>query len=111
MNTTVITEEFKVWKTIKIGTFKSMDDAENALRSAKILFEEFGSVTPLLRHPMFKLETVEREIDLIKVTAEELGVESFTEESKVFYSRELHMTIGGALQFCPDETALQLRLQ
>ncbi len=98
--------DFPVWKTIKVGTFKSMDDAENALRAAKVLFEEFGSVRPLLRHPMFKLEMVEREIDLIKVTGEELGV-----ESEVFYSRDLHTKIGGALRFCPDETAFQLRLQ
>src|SRR3989338_2693920 len=89
--------DFPVWRTIKVGTFKNMDDAENALRSAKILFEEFGSVRPLLRHPMFKLETVEREIDLVKVTGRELGV------TEVFYSRDLWIHRGGLLFECPDE--------
>jgi len=122
MNTTATTE-FKVWRTIKLGTFSDNEALIQALltaergemcvegkikegRNGPILDEQYREqhYLPLLRR--IKLSPVLAEVDLVKVTKSMLGLEGRVPIKKVW-----DLAVEQGLELCPREAGPQLALQ
>lgn len=63
--------DFTVWKTVKLGTHKSLADLKIALEKKGVILAAGSSV--ILTAPEFVLSAEEKELDLVRVTLEELG--------------------------------------
>lgn len=63
--------DFAVWKTIKLGTHKSLADLQAALEKKRVIVVSGGSV--ILRAPEFVLSAEEKELDLVLATLSDLG--------------------------------------
>lgn len=93
--------DFKIWRTIKLGTgLKTNDDFWYALHdkgfhcSADIIFKPF------------MIATKEAKVDLVKITGTELGFGNDVRQEQIYQrAREL------GLELCPAEVGPQLRLQ
>lgn len=96
--------KFLNWKTIKIGTFKSAVELEEALLVGKSLKEDFAK--NMIRSYNFSINKNERELNLVIISPKELGF-----ESNVSYNKICKTAFQLGLKLCPDETGPQICLQ
>ena len=97
---------FKVWKTIKIGTFKKTTDLKFILLQNGCLTG--NSTEKILTNKNFKISTEQKKIDLVLVTASDLG---FEKDQIVGFKELSERSKEFGLKVCPDEVGPQLRLQ
>lgn len=97
--------EFKIWKTIKLGTgIKTAGDFQKALESNGCRVSDWAE--DILGNPAFTSAAEEIEVDLVKVTVGELGFKDGARRDQIYDRvREL------GLEICPPEVGPQLRLQ
>ncbi|MFA4936666.1 MAG: hypothetical protein WC575_00010 [Patescibacteria group bacterium] len=96
--------DFPVWKTIKLGTYKSIKDLQEA--SGKAGYNIVGLAIDLLKQPAFAISLIETNLDLVVVSGRELGLPKITTHQKI-YERAFKQR----LSLCPNEVGPQLRLQ
>ncbi len=97
--------EFKVFKTIKLGTGpKTADDFRKAIKDKGMRISDWAN--DILDRPQFTVATEEIEVDLVAVSVAGLG---FRDGAKLkdIYARSQEL----GLQLCPNEVGPQLRLQ
>jgi hypothetical protein len=101
--------DIPTWKTIKIGTYKSIEDLGNALRNDGFRFgiNGFSHISEMLE--TMSLSPVEKEIELINISGAELGLSVWE------YQYTRHKIYDRAVQIGPghppSEVGPQLRLQ
>ena len=96
---------FQIWRTITLGTYKGVDAYRDALDSARI---KVGlSADEILGRPAFPYAKMKTDVELVVLSAAELGVES--DESSLSDVYERARRVG--LELCPAEVGLQLRLE
>lgn len=101
----IATPRFKVWKTIKLGTgLNTAGDFRRALRDGE--FKLSNSASEILGKPAFTVAAEETEVDLVKVTAAELGFKKYIQLYQIY---ECAKKFG--LELFPPEFGPQLRLQ
>src|SRR5262245_49313163 len=94
---------FQVWRTITVGTYKGVDAYRDALDSARIKIGD--SADQILGRPAFPYATTKTDVELVLLSAADLGVES---ESSL---ADVYKRAGQAgLELCPAEVGPQLRL-
>jgi len=94
-----------VWKTITVGTFTNLSALNNALDAAGC---GVGSSTAeILARPAFTLSAIKTNVELLAVSAAELGFETDTASLADIYARAQRLGFGLAAA----EVAPQLRLQ
>jgi hypothetical protein len=94
-----------VWKTITVGTFANSFALRNALDAAGCGIGDLAQ--EILARPAFTLRTARTEVELITVSAAELGFQADTVSLADIYARAQQLGFGLA----PAEVAPQLRLQ
>jgi hypothetical protein len=94
-----------VWKTITIGTYRSVGELRDALRAAHIWIGDVA--TEALDLPALALAETETEIDLAVIPVEQLGFGASGATLGDIQERAKRR----GLVLCPAEVALQLRLQ
>lgn len=93
-----------VWKTIKLGTgFKAAYDFRTTIVEKGMKVSDLAG--DILSRPAFRAAGEGMEVDLIKVTVAELGLECV--RGKQIYARAREL----GLDLCPAEVGPQLRLQ
>lgn len=109
-NTTTQPINFPIWKTIKLGTgLKTFEDFKKAFDEEGIYFGNFAN---FVRHPSFRVSDELVEVDLVKVSDEDLGYDN----SRLLQGLELRkeiikLALAQGLVTCPAEVGPQLRLQ
>ena len=97
--------QFKVWKTIKLGTdFKTADDFRKALKDGGFRISDWAN--DILGKSTFKVVAEETEIDLVVISVTELGFKKGATREDI-YKRAQEL----GLEMCPPEVGPQLRLQ
>jgi hypothetical protein len=94
-----------VWKTITVGTFADSIALGNALNAAGCDVENSAGET--LARPAFTLSAIKTNVELLAVSAAELGFENDTASLADIYARAQQLGFG----FAAAEVAPQLRLQ
>jgi hypothetical protein len=94
-----------VWKTIAVGTFANSFALRNALDAARCAIGE--SAGEILARPALTLSATRTDVELIAVSAAELGFQTVTESMADIYVRAQLQSFGIA----SAEVAPQLRLQ
>jgi hypothetical protein len=94
-----------VWKTIRIGTFADSFALRNALDAAGCAVGD--SAEEILARPDFTLSTTKTEVELVAVSAAELGFQTDTASLADIYARARQLGFGLAAA----EVGPQLRLQ
>jgi len=94
-----------VWKTIQVGTFANAFAIRNALDAAGCAVGD--SAEQILARPAFSLGATKMDVELVAVSAAELGFASDTAPLSDIYARAQQLGFGLA----PAEVAPQLRLQ
>lgn len=99
-------QEFAVWKTIKVGTgLKTADDFRRALKEGSYRFNDW--VSDLLSRPEFVVATVAGEADLVVASNADLG-----RPNGCTYRETCELALAtGVLDLCEPEDGPQLRLQ
>jgi len=92
---------FKVWKTIKIGTHKTVKDLCEVIKDSGCEIADYGH---LLGEPTFDVSQTEEEIDLVLVVCSDLT-------SGQYFGDLCDAAKSNRLKLCPPEVALQLRIQ
>ncbi len=102
--TQVKDEKFPVWKTVTVGNYKTVDTLKTAIEVGGI--DYFMLAQELIESPSFALEKTPAQIDLINVSASELG---FLEPTTIkdVWNRAFEL----GLSLCPQEVGAQLLLQ
>ena len=97
--------EFKVFKTIKLGTgLKTADDFRKALKGNSCVVSDWAN--DILGKSVFTAAFEEIEVDLVKATVRELGFKSSARRDQIYdRAREL------GFKLCSPEVGPQLRLQ
>jgi len=98
--------EFRVWKTIKLGTngLKTADEFRSSLKDNRFKVSDWAN--DILGKPAFTVATEEIEIDLVVVSVAELGFKNGATRENI-YARAKER----GLDICPNEVGPQLRLQ
>lgn len=97
--------EFKVWKTIRLGT--GLETAEDFRESLEINGMKIGNwASDILGKPEFTVATKETKVNLVVVTVEQLGFKNGATREQI-YTRAKEL----GLELCPPEVGPQLRLQ
>ena len=95
-------EKFPIWKTIRLGGFKTPAEIEKALEDGGFKMSDWAKQilekTPLSGNPS--------EINLVRMTVADLGFESSATTEEI-YARANEL----GLDLCPAEVGPQLRLQ
>jgi hypothetical protein len=94
-----------VWKTITVGTFANSIALGNALNAAGC--DVGNSAGETLARPAFTLSAIKTNVELLAVSAAELGFETDTASLADIYARAHQLGFG----FAAAEVAPQLRLQ
>ena len=103
--TDIFIPELKVFKTIELGTgLKTADAFRRSLKDNGIVIDEHAD--DILGKPGFTVATEETEIDLVVVSAAELGFKDATTLEQI-YTRAKKL----GLNLCPAEVGPQLCLQ
>ncbi|MCK1307659.1 hypothetical protein [Bradyrhizobium sp. 45] len=97
--------EIPVWKTIAIGTFKDLFALRSAM--AAMSCSAGGLADEALSRPAFTLSGKKGELELVVVSAAELGLQGETATLQNIYAHAQRL----GLQLAPAEVAPQLRLQ
>jgi hypothetical protein len=101
----VTPSEFKVFKTIKLGTgLKTADDFRKAIKENKMRISDWAS--DILGKPAFTVAAEETELDLVVVSVAELGFKNGATREQI-YARAKEL----GLDLCPAEVGPQLCLQ
>ncbi len=95
--------EFKVWKTVKLGAYKTTDAYRKALETGKRRSGEW--VTDFLGKPAFKCAGEETDVDLVVLSVDELGF-----KKGALYSQICEKAQSIGLELCPPEVGPALRL-
>lgn len=98
-------QEFKVWKTIKIGTFKDKKVLVKAMDKGNHFHGNYWYPKNFIESEEFTIENKERTIDLVLTSAEELCFKGANWAQTYACAQEL------GLEICPDEVACQLVMQ
>ena len=97
--------EFKVFKTIKLGTgLKTAGDFRKAIKDNKMRIGDWAN--DILGKPAFTVAAEETELDLVVVSVAELGFKNGATREQI-YARAKELD----LDLCPAEVGPQLRLQ
>ena len=96
---------FKVWKTITLGAFANSFALRNALDAAGCGIGDLAE--EILARPAFTLASSKTEVDLVAVSAADLGLAVESASLKDIYSRAENLGLGLA----PAEVGPELRLQ
>jgi hypothetical protein len=94
---------FQIWRTITLGTYKSVNAYRRALDSAGIKIGD--AADEILGRPGFPYGTMKTDVELVLVSAADLGLETESSLADV-YKRARQV----GLQLCPAEVGPQLRL-
>jgi hypothetical protein len=95
----------QAWKTIAVGTFANSFALRNALDAARCALGK--SAGEILARPAFTLSATKTDVELIAVSAAELGFQTVTAPLADIYARAQQLGFGLAVA----EVAPQLRLQ
>lgn len=98
--------EFKIWKTIKLGTHQSADDFRKALKKGGNIISDWAD--DVLGKPEFEASISESktEINLCVATVKELTGKDYATTSEIFDAIKAN-----GYELCPAEIGPQLRLQ
>lgn len=100
-----VTRNWPIWKTIKLGTgIKDANGFCQAIKDAKMIISERAN--DIIRKPEFTVANQEMEVDLVKVTVDDLGLDDHVRLDQT-YDRAKSL----GLELCPAEVGPQLRLQ
>ena len=94
---------FRTWRTTTIGTYKGVDAYRRALDSAGIKIGD--AADEILGRPAFPYARTTTDVELVVLSAADLGVESESSLADV-YKRVRQLGLG----LCPAEVGPQLRL-
>ncbi len=97
---------FEVFKTIKLGIFKTIEEIIQALRKANCQIDE-GALS-MMKQAEFKIAGREEDIQLIKVNYEDLG---FVLGDRLLRTEVYDRAKSLGLGICPPEAGPLLRLQ
>ena len=92
----VETSDPKVWRTLKLGTYKTADEYRGALKSAG--YNVGGWANDILSKPAFICAQQETEVDLVVISVSELGFKYDGRYSDIC-TRAMEM----GLKLCPAE--------
>jgi hypothetical protein len=98
-------DALEVWKTITLGAFANSFALRNALDAADCGVGDLAE--EILARPAFTLASSKTEVDLVVVSAADLGLAVESASLKDFYSRAEKLGLGLA----PAEVGPELRLQ
>jgi len=96
---------FKVWKSIKIGTYKSTNELSRALKKNGLKTSKW--VDHIFNKHDFKVASKEEEIQLVNVSVAELGFGA----AYINYRSICAKAKDFGLELCQNEVGPQLRLQ
>jgi hypothetical protein len=96
--------DFAVWKTIKLGTHKTVADLKTAITSSGCRIADWAD--DLMKQAAFTLAAEETEVDLVVKSVADLGFVRATPYRTICVKAQ---ELGLAL--CPSEVGPQLRLQ
>ncbi len=100
-----LTPEFKVFKTIKLGTaLKTAEDFRRALKKSGFRTTDWGN--DILDNSVFAVVAEETEVDLVVVSVAEMGFRDRACRRDIYKKAQ---KLG--LEICPPEVGPQLRLQ
>ena len=94
---------FQIWRTITLGTYSGVDAYRRALDSAGIKVGD--AADEILGRPAFRYGRMKTDVELVLLSAADLGVESESSLADV-YKRARQV----GLELCPAEVGPQLRL-
>ena len=97
--------DFPVWKRITLGTHKGVSAVRDALDAHNIRIGE--SADEILGRPAFRFSKIRTPLDLVVVTAIDLGFAPGSRSLAEIYRRAAQL----GLELCPPEAAPQLRLE
>ncbi|MEK7631807.1 MAG: hypothetical protein AAB445_02995, partial [Patescibacteria group bacterium] len=95
---------FPTWKTIKLGTYKDVKALRKAMENAGIKIGDYAG--SMLKHSMFTLASAETDIELVRVSAADLGFPSGATRAKIYDAPRAK-----GLSVCPAEVGHQVSLQ
>jgi len=102
-----IANRWKIWKTIKLGTgLKTADDFRQAFNDNGQMVLDDRAINALLS-PGFTVSKTEVEVDLVNISAYELGFRGFTHPLEEVYLGAIAL----GFELCPAEVCPQLLLQ
>ncbi|MAZ40941.1 hypothetical protein CL654_02395 [bacterium] len=97
-------KDFKIWKTIELGTHKNINDLETAIQKSKMIIGSWAK--DVLYSKEFILSNNKTSLDLFRITPKELGYPTGV-TTEVIYNKIFDF----GLSLCPLEVGPQLRLQ
>jgi hypothetical protein len=97
--------DLPVWKTVTVGQHRGVDAVRNALDKARIAIGD--TADEVLGRPTFVFSSERRELDLVVVSAAQLGFGAHGATLADIHARALVL----GLELCPEEVGPQLRLQ
>jgi hypothetical protein len=95
---------WRIWKTIKLGTFKNVEEIRKALKAGGNNISDWAN--DILSKPAFTVSETEQDVELVNVSVEELGF-----KQGACYADICKRASGLELDLCPAEVGPQLRLQ
>jgi hypothetical protein len=104
INPTAIAD-IPIWKRITLGTYKGPNAVREAFDAARMRIGD--SADEILGRPAFPFSKTETELELVVVTAAELGFKEARIRVADIYQRAMQV----GLELCPAEVGPQLRLQ
>jgi hypothetical protein len=96
--------QFQIWRKITLGTYKGVDGYRRELDSAGIKVGD--AADEILGRPAFSYGAMKTDVELVLVSAADLGVETESSLAGV-YKRARQV----GLELCPAEVGPQLRLE
>ncbi len=102
--TSAVKRTYSIWKKIKLGTHQDAKSLKEDIEKNGFTVNEYAAV--IMTKPMFTLATEETMVNLVNVSASDLG---FTKKAPLrdIYLRAIEL----GLKLCPAEVGPQLRLQ
>ena len=99
---------WEIWEPIEIGNFKSIKELEEAIKNKNIMDNIAKSI---LESSKFTLSKVNKEVNLVIVSLDDLSHMSRNSAFYNSYDRICELAFKKGLKFCPDETCFQICLQ
>ena len=97
--------DIPVWKRVTLGTYKGVNGLREALDAARMRVGD--SADEILGRPAFPYSKTKSDLDLVVVTAADLGFPPGSTPVAEIYRRAMQL----GLELCPAEVGPQLRLQ